>query len=287
VIAVLAPGMWLAYRGEAGRWTMTGLVWSLAAGSAGALGALGIILAFQNHGNPLYVMPLVFGGAPVINTFMSMAMSRSYKQANPFFLAGLLLVIAGAVTVLAFKPPTGARADAPGLQGADLLWVALATALTAFSWGVYGPVLHKGQSAMGGSKLRPLICVGLAYFLIAVLLPIAVLTQFPESGDWNFSGTVWSLAAGAAGAVGALGIIMAFNFGGKPVYVMPLVFGGAPVINTFVALVTAKEVGEVSPLFYAGLIVVAVGAVTVLVFAPKGGHKPASAKKADPTPAAV
>ena len=34
------------------------------------------------------------------------------------------------------------------------------------------------------------------------------------------------------GAIGALGIILAFNFGGKPVYVMPLVFGGAPVITT-------------------------------------------------------
>jgi hypothetical protein len=76
-----------------------------------------------------------------------------------------------------------------------------------------------------------------------------------------------------------LGIIMAFNFGGKPVYVMPLVFGGAPVINTLTTLVAKPPETAPGPLFYAGLIIVAVGAVTVLVFAPKPG-KPA-AKSAD------
>ncbi len=47
--------------------------------------------------------------------------------------------------------------------------------MAAFCWGVYGPVLHKGQMAMQGSRLRPFICVGLAYFLIAVLVPLALL----------------------------------------------------------------------------------------------------------------
>src|SRR5690606_15339274 len=93
---------------------------------------------------------------------------------------------------------------------------------------------------------------------------------------------IWSLAGGAAGAIGALGIIMAFNFGGKPIYVMPLVFGGAPVINTFTTLVkSGRGIADASPIFYAGLIVVAVGAVTVLVFAPKPGKQPASAAKSN------
>jgi hypothetical protein len=81
---------------------------------------------------------------------------------------------------------------------------------------------------------------------------------------------VWSLAGGAAGAIGALGIIMAFTFGGKPIFVMPLVFGGAPVINTFVGVIQAGNYGELHPMFFAGLIVVAAGAVTVLIFSPKG-----------------
>jgi len=37
-----------------------------------------------------------------------------------------------------------------------------------------------------------------------------------------------SLAATAAGALGAICIIWSFRTGGPPIYVMPLVFGGAP-----------------------------------------------------------
>ena len=67
---------------------------------------------------------------------------------------------------------------------------------------------------------------------------------------------------------------MAFNFGGKPIYVMPLVFGGAPVVNTFVSILSSPtaKLSDASPFFYAGLIIVAVGAVVVLVFAPKPKH---------------
>jgi hypothetical protein len=273
-IAVLVPGVLLTTRGEQGHWSTTGTVWSLAAGAAGAIGALGIILAFKNHGNPLYVMPLVFGGAPVVNTFYTMFVSKTYKQLNPMFLAGLILVMTGAVTVLIFKPGRGVTGQA--LEGLDFLWVTLSVATTALCWGVYGPVLHKGQSAMGGSKLRPLMCVGLAYFGIAVVIPLIAIYAIDAepNGTWaNISGTLWSLAGGAAGAIGALGIIMAFNFGGKPIYVMPLVFGGAPVINTFttIASSTSISLSDANPIFFAGLIVVAAGAVTVLVFAPRPG----------------
>lgn len=57
-------------------------------------------------------------------------------------------------------------------------------------------------------------------------------------------------------SIGSLGVILAFTFGGKPIYVMPLVFGGAPVVNTFISIMTAKELTAISPLFYAGLIIV-------------------------------
>jgi hypothetical protein len=286
VIAVVVPAVLLRSRGEAGRWTVTGTIWSLAAGVAGALGALGIIMAFKNHGNPIYVMPLVFGGAPVINTFFTIFLNKSYKEVGPLFLAGLILVVAGAATVLIFKP--GPAKASAALTAAEMMQVALWVAVTAISWGVYGPVLHKGQTAMQGSRLRPLVCVGLAYFLIAVILPLSVMAATPEPGTWtNISGTLWSLAGGAAGAIGALGIILAFNFGGKPVYVMPLVFGGAPVVNTLTTMLTKGNFNAVNPVFYAGLIIVAVGAVTVLIFAPKGGHKPAPAPTPPPEPVAV
>ena len=281
VIAVAVPVTFLTTRGEPEHWSATGSIWSLAAGAAGALGALGIILAFSFHGNPIYVMPLVFGGAPVVNTFYTMYMARTYKAAGPIFFAGLILVVAGAVAVLIFRPAAHAGPAGHEFTNRDLLIVGLSVAMTALCWGVYGPVLHKGQLAMAGSRLRPLICVGLAYFLIAVLLPAAALAQAGVP-DWTVSGALWSLAGGAVGAIGALGIILAFNAGGKPIYVMPLVFGAAPVINTFATIVRQGISGTVHPVFYAGLIMVVVGAVTVLIFAPKGAPhaKPAHAEPA-------
>ena len=290
VIAVLIPTIYLKTKGEKSNWTFGGTLMSIGAGAAGALGALGIIMAFVYRGSPIYVMPLVFGFAPVVNSFVTMYFAKSYKETNAIFWAGLLLVVSGAVTVLLFKPTAavaaaaGKAAASPGALAVatDTLMVTISVAIVALCWGSYGPLLHKGQAAMNGSRLRPFICVGLAYFLVAVVVPLVVLAlkSTPEPGGWNFSGTAWSLGAGAAGAFGALGIIMAFNFGGKPVYVMPLVFGCAPVINVFVSVVSQLRAGHeltISPIFYAGLIVVAVGAVTVLVFAPKP-HKPAAPK---------
>jgi hypothetical protein len=310
LIAVLAPILVLRLRGEVGQWSTTGIIWSLAAGAAGAIGALGVILAMKFRGDPLYVMPLVFGGAPVVNTFLTMYWSKTFGQISPVFIAGLILVIVGAVTVLVFRPqghgpaaaaaPPAAQpaaqapADAAGAatsqpKGPSRLaraekavvrysLVITFALLTALAWGAYGPTLHRGQMAMAGSRLRPFICVGVAYFLIAVLVPSLLLTQWADPGEFTPRGSLWSLLGGATGALGALGIIMAFNFGGKPIFVMPLVFGGAPVINTFVSVTQTGQWGDLHAFFYAGLIVVIAGAVTVLVFAPKpAGHPPATA----------
>ncbi|MGH7194854.1 MAG: hypothetical protein ACREJM_15165, partial [Candidatus Saccharimonadales bacterium] len=268
------------------------------------------ILAFNNGGNPIFVMPLVFGCAPVVNTFYTMVTTRDHDKPNPLFLAGLIIVAAGAITVMVKKPATvqanqvvavekSAAVNAGGERvevtaqsrtettqpsnWAEKLLVLLFVAMTAICWGVYGPMLHKGQMLMQGSRLRPLICVGVAYFVIAVMVSSVILWFVPEPGEFNVLGSVWSLAGGAAGAIGALGVIMAFNFGGKPMYVMPLIFGVAPVINTFVSL-AGKNVGEVSPIFYAGLILVVVGAVTVLVFAPKAHHAPGKSPAAASQP---
>lgn len=278
LIAVVVPTIMLRIRGEKGHWTTSGIIWSLAAGTAGALGALGIILAFDAGGKPIFVMPLVFGGAPVVNTFYTMYTSKTFRHANPIFYAGLILVIVGAITVLSFNP-AARSAPRPGEHEIHWVRVFLFVALTVLSWGVYGPVLHKGQMFMEGSRLRPLLCVGLAYFLVAVIVPSLLIPATGRSFDFTFLGSMWSLAGGSVGALGALGIIMAFNFGGKPIYVMPLVFGGAPVVNTLTTIFTSESVGEISPFFYAGLIVVVAGAATVLVFSPKSPHAPAPGAK--------
>ncbi len=52
-----------------------------------------------------------------------------------------------------------------------MLWILFALG-AALSWGLYGPVLHRGQVELG-SPMRALLCVGIAYFLIGVLVPVA------------------------------------------------------------------------------------------------------------------
>ena len=55
-----------------------------------------------------------------------------------------------------------------------MIWVMFALG-AALCWGLYGPSLHRGQVALGNNPLRALLCVGMAYFLIGVLFPLASL----------------------------------------------------------------------------------------------------------------
>ncbi|HEV3005486.1 MAG TPA: hypothetical protein VGX78_13555, partial [Pirellulales bacterium] len=163
----------------------------------------------------------------------------------------------------------------------NFLLVLAFTGLTALCWGVYGPVLRNGTLEMEGSHWRPFVCVGVAYFVIAIVVPGTMLRLYGEKGHWTNQGTLWSLLAGAAGAIGALGIILAFDNRGSPVYVMPLVFGCAPVVNTFYTILSSKGQLKPGPVFIAGLILVAAGAVTVLLFKPSPAKAaPATAEKA-------
>jgi hypothetical protein len=77
-------------------------------------------------------------------------------------------------------------------------------------------------------------------------------------------------------------MVAALVSGGKPVYVMPLVFAGAPLVNTFA--VTARSSGEARPgaLFLAGLILVISGSVMVLAFAPRGSRRKAKPSRKRP-----
>ncbi|MDA1050357.1 MAG: hypothetical protein O3C40_07730 [Planctomycetota bacterium] len=171
-----------------------------------------------------------------------------------------------------------------GSSAANFPLIIVSILATAVFWGVYGPFLQWGHGAMESGRMRPFICVGIAYVVVAVIGPILVISVFGmEKGDgilagWTMKGVWWSFVAGVVGALGALGMLLAFNFGGKPHYVPPLIFGLAPVVNTFFTLSMNAQLREQlrnnlvqSSLFGAGLLMVAVGAVTVLIAAPKGG----------------
>ncbi|PQO30093.1 hypothetical protein [Blastopirellula marina] len=169
-----------------------------------------------------------------------------------------------------------------------LLFMLSGVALTAICWGSYGAVLHEGQAKLGGS-FKPLICVGFAYFVVAILIPGAILaSQGKLWTGWSFSGIGWSSAAGVCGTLGALGIILAFSAGSsasKPWIVMPLVFGTAPIIITVISMTTKGLWSQANPFYYAGLILIVVGAVTLLFCAPRG--KPAHAADHAPSAAAA
>jgi hypothetical protein len=67
--------------------------------------------------SPIYVMPLVFGIAPMISTLTSMYMNNLFGRISPFFAAGLILIATGALTILVTAPRPGKPAS-PGGHGA-------------------------------------------------------------------------------------------------------------------------------------------------------------------------
>jgi hypothetical protein len=137
------------------------------------------------------------------------------------------------------------------------------------SWGVYGAMLHQGQVKLG-SPMRALLCVGIAYFLIGVLVPVIVLmAQGQGLGGFNGAGATAATMAGALGALGAVCIIFSFRTGGTPTYVMPLVFGGAPLVNVLYTMYIHPPRIPPSPMLYLGFVITAIGAATVLYFKPQ------------------
>jgi hypothetical protein len=155
----------------------------------------------------------------------------------------------------------------------SMLWAIFAIG-AALSWGVYGAMLHQGQMGLGSAQhrgLRALLCVGIAYFVIGVIVPVIGLASQGELKLQGFtaSGATMATAAGALGAIGAACIIWAFKSGGVPNYVMPLVFGGAPVINVLVTMALHPPKSSVNPLLYVGMLLVVLGASLVLYFRPQ------------------
>ena len=148
----------------------------------------------------------------------------------------------------------------------SMVWVLFAAG-AALAWGLYGPMMHKGQVGLG-SPLRALLCVGFAYFLMAVLVPGITLVASGGLGNFNSEGVIASTIGGALGALGAIAVIWAFRNGGSPTYVMPIVFGGAPVVNVIYSMYQHPPKGDVNPLLYVGMFLAAAGAGMVLYFKP-------------------
>jgi len=170
-------------------------------------------------------------------------------------------------------------ANQPGMT-----WLAFAL-MTVISWGLYGVFLHTGQTSMAdpvNGRYKAFLFVGLAYFLTAVLAPLAVLLLNGASWQMPVKGMTWSLVAGIMGAVGAFCVLLAFGAKGSPSVVMSIVFAGAPIVNAVVAMALHPPVGGLSSVrwpFLLGLLMAAVGGCLVTLYRPlpAPAHKPASA----------
>jgi len=160
-------------------------------------------------------------------------------------------------------------------------WLVFAL-MTVVSWGVYGAFLHTGQMGMKDAingRYKAFLFVGLAYFLTAVLAPLAMLVA--QRADWNYprSGMGWSLLAGVAGAAGAFCVLLAFGANGTPPVVMSIVFAGAPVVNALYSIWQHPPeggLGSIKPQFFIGILLAALGGCLVTYYKPN----PPSAKPA-------
>lgn len=160
------------------------------------------------------------------------------------------------------------QAANPGLS-----WLIYAL-MTVVSWGLYGIFLHTGQVQMGdpiNGRYKAFLFVGIAYFLTAVVAPLAVLLL--NGADWNIApkGAAWSLIAGIVGAIGAFGVLLAFGAKGTPPVVMSIIFAGAPVVNAVVSLLWHPPAGGIGSLrwqFMLGIAMAALGGCLVTLYKP-------------------
>jgi drug/metabolite transporter (DMT)-like permease len=305
LIAVLLPVVVLTVRRKTPSWNGAGVTFSTLAGVAGAVGALGVILATTEFKGPrIFVAPVIFALAPVVNTLVSLfwhpdegGLTFGMPREKPHWTLYIGIVAAGlgaGLVLLAKELTEAAHAKSPTTESNPLYIVFVA--LAGLSWGVYVPLIAQGGKSLKNSYAS-FLCVGAAYFLVAVLFPLGMFAVrgFPT---FNATGTTLATLAGVAGAVGALCVIFAtFEFKGPRIYVAPVIFALAPVINTLVSLFwqpTADSPWTVgppketpNPLLYVGIVLAGAGAGLVL-FAKEwtesrhGSAKPAPS--AAPTP---
>ncbi len=118
------------------------------------------------------------------------------------------------------------------------LWLAYVIG-AGLCWGTYVPLIQFGSKQLG-SRYGAFLCVGVAYFLIAVLLPLALFLIGQEKWpDWKATGITFATLAGVAGALGALCVIFAAAAAlpADRLYIAPLIFALAPILNTLVSLI--------------------------------------------------
>jgi hypothetical protein len=135
--------------------------------------------------------------------------------------------------------------------------------LAGLAWGTYVPIIFYGGTELTtrpgtiGGRLASILCVGVAYFVLAVVVPVILMSLRDDAKpDWKTNGLIFSGLAGVAGAVGAICVIFAskaavdqakldgINPATYRIYIAPLIFALAPMINTLLSLVWHPKAGN-------------------------------------------
>ena len=160
-------------------------------------------------------------------------------------------------------------------MGVLMKWVPYAM-VTVLTWGLYGAFLAKGADGFAHDRIKAFLFVGVAYFLVAVLVPVVLIAINGSGFDFASDGIKWSLFAGTLGAIGALTVLFALSNNPEkgPVaasQVMSLIFAGAPIVAALYGLLMKYQAGtlkEINPIFFVGLILAASGGAIVTLFKP-------------------
>ena len=107
------------------------------------------------------------------------------------------------------------------------------------AWRIYGPILHTGEGKRG-NPMKALRCVGGAYFLLGVLVPVRQLQSSGGMGTFDLTGMINAS------------------------------IGGAPLINVLCTMYLHPPETKVNPLLWLGYVITAGGAAMVFYFKPKG-----------------
>ena len=174
-------------------------------------------------------------------------------------------------------------------------WLVFALSAALF-WGAYVPTIFYGQQAFGPTNpnrsMRAFLFIGLAYFVLAILVPGMWLLTHQSNNDPGFtlSGAAFSTLAGALGAAGALAVVFALRAAGMEnpryiIYVAPVVFSGAPIVNVLISYLIDFIKGTAQtphPMFFVGLLLAVTGVTTVLLFNP-AAHAPSKPASLQPS----
>jgi drug/metabolite transporter (DMT)-like permease len=152
------------------------------------------------------------------------------------------------------------------------LWLVYSV-LAGLCWGTYVPLVAYGIRTLQ-SPYGSFLCVGVAYFLIAVLVPVGLLSTVENTPKWSATGITFATLAGVAGALGALCVIFATRSDpSAKLYIAPIIFALAPVLNTVVSLFWTPSATDAFHFglehlpgwkFYVGIVLTGLGAALVL-----------------------